>query len=136
MIYTEEQKAIFNQDLNKLYTYLRDKSREKFLITSAYGYKSHLPPGFKSKGIPRKAIRALLRDTAKADHPFLGRPLGSDEYWIMLSNEPIPTHVVDDTPQHVKDFTPILNRILGSKKYTSTTAQQVLEAAKEALESA
>jgi|DEB0MinimDraft_6_1074348.scaffolds.fasta_scaffold100630_2 hypothetical protein len=91
MDYTPEERQMLNNDLYKLQKHRAEVSDEPFFTFYAGKLLTLLPKGCPSKQkLDKPEVCSILHDMAVKGHPILGRPEGSNQYWLQVGDQAVP----------------------------------------------
>jgi hypothetical protein len=91
MDYTPEERQMLNNDLYKLQKHRAEVSDEPFFTFYAGKLLTLLPKGCPSKQkLDKPEVCSILHDMTVKGHPILGRPEGSNQYWLQVGDQAIP----------------------------------------------
>lgn len=123
MDYTPEERQMLNNDLYKLQKHRAEVSDEPFFTFYAGKLPKLLPDGCEGKKIWPAFAASILNDMVEEGHPILGRPEGSNQYWLQVGNQEVPKTILPDVdPEEFDKFCKTVEHTINK---TLTTAKLV-----------
>jgi len=91
MDYTPEERKMVNNDLYKLQKHRAEVSNEPFFKFYAGQLLTLLPKKCPSKQkLNKPKVCCILHGMVMKGHPIIGRPEGSNQYWLQIGDQEVP----------------------------------------------